>query len=205
MKLKLIKAGMTSIFTENGAVESCTILQLPKTLVVKSVNNNNKRKTLLFMEHKKHMTKPISSMLEKNNITTKGIIYEVFEENLTTGSQMNVDVFNSVKYIDVQGTSKGKGFAGMIKRHGAKGGRASHGNSVSHRTVGSIGCRQDPGKVMKGKKLPGHVGNAIRTQKKLKILDINLEQNIIVVKGSVPGNNNSVVTINISRGVKNNG
>lgn len=116
-------------------------------------------------------------------------------EDLQAGAEIKVDVFSAGQKIDVQGASIGKGFAGVMKRHNFKGGRASHGNSINHRTGGSIGMCQTPGRVFKGKKMSGHMGNVTRTQQGLEVVSVDTERNLLLVKGSVPGAKGSDVVI----------
>ena len=108
-------------------------------------------------------------------------------ENYKLGDKIGIDFFSEDEVVDVTAKTKGKGFAGCVKRHGFKMGDATHGNSKAHRKPGSIGQCQDPGRVFKNKKLPGHMGNVQRTQKNLRIMKIHLEQKVILVKGAVPG------------------
>lgn len=195
-KFKFIKKGMTSIFTENGKQEPCTILEMPKAHVVRRKTND---KVIVFVEYKSNVNKPLRGKFNKYDVSEKIKGFE-FETYVPENSKsIDVVCFKDMKYISVQGTTKGKGFAGVMKRHNFKGGRASHGNSLAHRTPGSTGCRQDPGRVMKGKRMPGHMGNVKTTQHNLQILDIDQENSIIVVKGSVPGNKNSLVTVTEGR------
>jgi large subunit ribosomal protein L3 len=108
-------------------------------------------------------------------------------ENLKPGSEIKADIFSVGQKVDVQGTSIGKGFAGVMKRHHFSGGRATHGNSLSHRAPGSIGQRQTPGRVFPGKKMAGHMGHVTRTQQNLEVLQVDLERSLLLVKGAVPG------------------
>jgi large subunit ribosomal protein L3 len=115
--------------------------------------------------------------------------------DFATGSEIKVDAFNGVKAVDVSGVTKGKGFAGVIKRHHFGGGRATHGNSLSHRSPGSIGQRQSPGRVFKGKKMAGHLGQDRMTALNLDLVKIDLERNLLLVKGAVPGATNGDVIV----------
>ena len=109
-------------------------------------------------------------------------------DEYSLGQEITLDVFKIGERVDVIGTTKGRGFAGVIKRHGFHGGRKTHG-SKSHRIPGSIGCSAWPGKVIKGKKMPGHYGNERKTAKNLKIIDIKPEKNLIMLRGAIPGPN----------------
>jgi large subunit ribosomal protein L3 len=110
------------------------------------------------------------------------------------GQTINIDIFNIGEYIDVTGTTKGRGFSGVIKRHGFHGGKKTHG-SHSHRIPGSIGCSATPAKVIKGKKMPGQYGNTRKTIRNLEIVDIRPEENLILIKGAIPGSRNGIVEI----------
>ena len=116
-------------------------------------------------------------------------------ESLQAGGEIKVDIFSAGQKVDVQGTTIGKGFAGVIKRHHFRGGRASHGNSLSHRAPGSIGQRQTPGRVFPGKKMAGHLGNTTRTQMGLEVVRVDAERNLLLVKGAIPGPKGADVVI----------
>ncbi len=121
---------------------------------------------------------------------------------LKPGAEIKVDLFVPGQFVDVQGTSIGKGFAGTIKRHHFAGGRASHGNSLSHRAPGSIGQRQTPGRVFPGKPMAGHLGNVTRTNMNLEVIQIDAERNLLMVKGAVPGPKGQDVVIRPSAKAK---
>ena len=114
---------------------------------------------------------------------------------LELGSEIKVDIFEAGKKIDVSGITKGKGFAGAVKRYGFRGGDATHGNSLSHRSAGSIGQCQTPGRVFKGKKMAGHMGDKKRTLQNLSVVRVDRERNLLLVKGSIPGAKGSDVVI----------
>ena len=116
-------------------------------------------------------------------------------ENYKEGNEFGVEIFKDIKFVDVRSTTIGKGFAGVMKRHNFSGLRATHGVSVSHRSHGSTGQRQDPGKVFKGKKMAGHMGNKIKTMQNLEIIKSDLENDLLYVKGSIPGSKNSEVLV----------
>ena len=122
-------------------------------------------------------------------------------ENYKEGNELGLEIFNEIKFVDVKSRTIGKGFAGAMKRHNFSGLRASHGVSVSHRSHGSTGQRQDPGKVFKGKKMAGHMGDKIRTIQNIEIIKSDLENSLLYLKGSIPGSKNSEVTV--SKAVKN--
>ena len=117
------------------------------------------------------------------------------EDDLSVGSNINVDTFKAGEHVDITGRTIGKGFQGGVKRHHFKTQDATHGNSISHRALGSTGQCQDPGRVFKGKKMPGHLGNVNRTIQNLTIVKIMPDENIMLVKGSIPGHKGSVVAV----------
>ena len=138
------------------------------------------------------MPKPIAGIYAKNGVAPGRGLWEFRLDagegaDLKPGAEIKADIFKVGQHVDVQGTSIGKGFAGVIKRHHFRGGRASHGNSLSHRAPGSIGQRQTPGRVFPGKPMAGHLGHATRTQQNLEIVQIDAERNLLLVKGAVPG------------------
>ena len=116
-------------------------------------------------------------------------------ENYKEGNEFGVEIFKDIKFVDVRSSTIGKGFAGVMKRHNFSGLRATHGVSVSHRSHGSTGQRQDPGKVFKGKKMAGHMGNKIRSMQNLEIIKSDLENDLLYLKGSIPGSKNSEVLV----------
>tara|TARA_Y100000815_G_scaffold75820_1_gene64645 strand:- start:123 stop:638 length:516 start_codon:yes stop_codon:yes gene_type:complete len=116
-------------------------------------------------------------------------------ENYKEGNEFGLEIFKDIKFVDVRSTTIGKGFAGVMKRHNFAGLRATHGVSVSHRSHGSTGQRQDPGKVFKGKKMAGHMGNKVRTMQNLEIIKSDLENDLLYLKGSIPGSKNSEVLV----------
>ena len=198
------KIGSTSYFNEDGSitpvtvvkVEDCTVSKIKtkdkdgyNAIQLASIENNLK-------VH--NVNKPQRKIFTSLDIKPKRVIKEfrVFEENiLKLGTTLDVSHFQKNQRVDVTGISIGKGFAGSMKRHNFKGGRASHGVSVSHRAHGSTGNSQDPGRVFKGKKMAGHMGNKQVTKQNLKIIDIDQNNKLISIKGSVPGKKNAVVFI----------
>jgi large subunit ribosomal protein L3 len=151
-----------------------------------------------FGEKKKSgMNKPLKGHLKKSGETHYAILREVpvdDPDEFSLGQIVGLDVFQVGERVDVTGITKGRGFSGVIKRHGFHGGKKSHG-SHSHRIPGSIGCSATPAKVIKGKKMPGQFGNERKTIRNLQIIDIRAEDNLIMIKGAIPGSRNSFVTI----------
>ena len=196
------KIGSTSYFSADGAVVPVTLIKIEDCIVsaVKTKIKDGYFAVQLASIDKKsknpRINKPQKKIFSSININPKKIIKEfrVIEENLLEiGASLNVSHFSKEQKIDVTGISIGKGFAGAMKRHNFGGLRASHGVSASHRSHGSTGNCQDPGRVFKGKKMAGHMGATQVTKQNLRIVDIDLNNNLIAIKGSVPGKKNSTV------------
>ena len=186
------KIGMTQIFDEKGTVIPVTAIQAGPCVVaqVKTVETDGYNAVQLgFGEIKdKHINKPEAGHFKKAGITNKKHLREfrVNSIDVAVGDEVKVDVFAAGEKIDVQGTTKGKGFQGVIKRHGQSRGPMGHG-SMYHRRPGSMGPTATPGRVFKGKKLPGHMGVQTVTIQNLDVVSVDLDKNVILVKGSVPG------------------
>lgn len=193
-----IKVGMTSLFSQGQ--RAVTVLKVDPNYVtqLKSVESDGYNAVQLTSGSKKpqRVTKPLKGHYKKalENSTASspfGAILKEFRvdsiEKYSVGQALTCDLFSSIKKIDATGISKGKGFAGAMKRHNFKGQRASHGNSLSHRVHGSTGQNQSPGKVFKGKKMAGRMGNEQVTTQSMQILEVNVEKNYILVEGAVPG------------------
>jgi large subunit ribosomal protein L3 len=202
MKKLLIgrKLGMTQIFAEDGESVPVTVIEAEPSVIVQIKNQASDGYDALQLGHgrvkQKNVTKALQGHLKKAN---KGFFRNLREFRVATdsyelGQELKVDIFKVGDYIDVVGTSKGKGFAGVVKRHGFSGGRATHG-SMFHRAPGSIGASAEPSRVLKGKKLPGQMGDVRKTIQNLLVIGIRPERNLILVKGSIPGCRNSVVII----------
>ncbi|MBM3633025.1 MAG: 50S ribosomal protein L3 [Alphaproteobacteria bacterium] len=196
------KIGMTQIFTADGTQVPVTVLKVDNCSVVavRTVEKHGYQAVQLGAKVAKpqSLTKPMRGYFAKAEVDPKAQLceYRVDDQNmLTVGQIVNVDMFAPGQYIDVTGTSVGKGFAGVMKRHNFGGLRASHGVSVSHRSHGSTGNRQDPGKVFKNKKMAGHMGARRVTKLNLKVHDVDAERGLIYVKGSVPGARGSCVYV----------
>ena len=198
------KIGSTSFFNEDGTVFPVTLVKIDEC-VVSAIKTKEKDgycavqlASIDIKTKNPKINKPQKKLFSSINILPKKIIKEfrVIEENLLKiGSLVKADHFKKEQKIDVTGTSIGKGFAGSMKRHNFGGLRASHGVSASHRSHGSTGNCQDPGRVFKGKKMAGHMGSVKVTKQNLKIIDIDLDKNLIAIKGSVPGKKNTTLFI----------
>ena len=196
------KIGMPKIFKDNGEVIPVTVLHVDENVVL-SVKNEEKNgydslQIAAFDQKMQRLSKSIRGIFEKAKVAPKKKIKE-FSINkkyaLKVGDVINVNHFKKGQYVDITGTSIGKGYAGVMKRHNFKGLEASHGVSISHRSAGSTGQCQDPGKVFKGKKMAGRLGGEKVTKQNILIVDIDSELNVLLVKGAVPGNKNGYLYI----------
>jgi large subunit ribosomal protein L3 len=202
MKKALIgkKIGMTQVFSEDGKVVPVTVVELgPNVVVQKKIEEKDGYSALKmgYMDTREGLvSKPILEDLKKKNITPKKVLQEVetFDDSLEEGSVVGCDIFAENDVVSVVGTSKGKGFQGVIKRHGFGGGRATHGSHF-HRAPGSIGACAYPGEVWKGQKMPGRTGSDRVTVKNLKIVKVLKEKNVVLISGAVPGRKNSIVVV----------
>lgn len=198
------KAGMTRVFTEAGESIPVTVLQCSPNRItqVKTVEVDGYRAVqVTFGEVKaSRVTKALTGHFKKAGVAAgKELVeFRLMDDegaDFAAGAELKVDMFADVKAVDVMGTSMGKGFAGWQKRHNFGGGRASHGNSLSHRMPGSIGQRQSPGKVWKGKPMAGHMGSTQVTALNLDVVKIDVERNLILVKGAVPGHADGTIIV----------
>ena len=203
MKKALIgkKLGMTQIFDENGTVIPVTVLEAGPCVVaqVKTLENDGYEAVQLgFGEVKENkLNKPEKGHFAKANVAAKKHLREFrldSIEGIKVGDELKADVFAEGDKIDVQGTSKGKGFQGVIKRHGQHRGPMGHG-SMYHRRPGSMGSTSTPGRVFKGKKLPGHMGKVTVTIQNLDVVRVDMDKNVILVKGSVPGPKGAILKV----------
>ncbi len=203
MRLGLIakKIGMSRFYDSSGVNHPVTILKVDESTVadLRTVDKNGYSAVRLsFGNTKKTLNKPTKGFLKKQKITSF-IVSKEFRvndsENYNVGDRVGVNNFIEGQFVDVTSNSKGKGFAGGMKRHNFGGNRATHGVSISHRSHGSTGQCQDPGKVFKGKKMAGRLGNVKVTIQNLKIIKIDSKNNLILVKGAVPGHKNSVLKV----------
>ena len=193
------KCGMTRVFTDDGK-------SVPVTIIQAHPNQINRIKTLesdgynaiqvTTNQASSKITKPVQGQFSKSNITPRATLHEFRVddhelEQVETGKEIKVNYFNKGERVDVVGKTIGKGFAGVIERHNFSMQDATHGNSLAHRAPGSIGQNQTPGRVFKGKKMAGHMGNVRRTIQNLEVIEIDEERNLLFIKGSVSGHVNS--------------
>jgi large subunit ribosomal protein L3 len=190
------KLGMTRVFAADGNAVPVTVIEVKPNRVtqVKTAERDGyvAVQVTTGTRRARRVTKPMAGHFARAGVEAGAGLWEFRLDAATAGemkpgAEITVSLFAAGQMVDVQGVSQGKGFAGVIKRHHFGGGRATHGNSLSHRAPGSIGQRQDPGRVFPGKKMAGHLGNATRTQRNLEVAGVDLERNLLLVKGSVPG------------------
>jgi large subunit ribosomal protein L3 len=201
------KAGMTRVFTEDGASVPVTVIEVQpnKVTQVKSVDSDGYRAVQVTAGARKpsRVTKPMAGVYAKASVEPGRGLWEFRldegeGEDLQAGGDINVEIFSAAQKVDVTGTSIGKGFAGVIKRHHFSAQDMTHGNSLSHRSAGSIGQNQSPGRVFKGKKMAGHLGNVRRTIQNLEIVKVDAERNLLLIKGAVPGSKGGDVIVRSS-------
>ena len=202
------KIGMSREFFKTGQSIPVTVLKVEKARVIQLINKENRGYDAVQLGFGKiknsKLSKSMKGYYSKKNTEAKKILKEFRVKNLDQykeGNEFGIEIFKDIKFLDVRSKTIGKGFAGAMKRHNFGGLRASHGVSVSHRAHGSTGQNQDPGKVFKGKKMAGHMGDKIRTTQNLEIIKTDLDNDLIYLKGSIPGSKNSEVLL--KKAVKN--
>jgi large subunit ribosomal protein L3 len=190
------KAGMTRIFTEDGASIPVTVIAVEPNRVtqVKTVENDGYRALQVTTGSRRpsRVTRPLAGHFAKAGTEAGRGLWEFRladgeGESIEVGSEISLDMFEAGQGVDVCGTSIGKGYAGVIKRHNFRTQDATHGNSLSHRAPGSIGQCQTPGRVVKGRRMSGHMGNVRRTTQNIEVVRVDTDRNLLLVKGSVPG------------------
>ena len=202
------KMGMTRQFLKTGQSIPVTVIKMERGRVIQIINEDKRGYNAVQVGYGKiknsKLNKSMKGFFTKKNTEPKKILKEYRVKNLENykeGNELGIEIFNEIKFVDVKSRTIGKGFAGAMKRHNFSGLRATHGVSVSHRSHGSTGQRQDPGKVFKGKKMAGHMGDKIRTIQNIEIIKSDLENSLLYLKGSIPGSKNSEVTV--SKAIKN--
>ncbi len=202
------KIGMTREFFKTGQSVPVTVLKVEKGRIVQLISKENRGYNAIQLGFGKiknsKLTKSMKGYFAKKNTEAKKILKEFRVKDLEhykEGNEFGIEIFKDIKFLDVKSKTIGKGFAGAMKRHNFGGLRASHGVSISHRAHGSTGQNQDPGKVFKGKKMAGHMGDKIRSMQNLEIIKTDLENELIYLKGSIPGSRNSEVIL--KKAVKN--
>ena len=192
---------MSRLFLEDGESIPVTAISVCGNFVadIKTKKNNGYNAVVLSKSKKlNNLSKSQSEFFKKNSINPGSLSEFKVENDIDTfeiGKHMTAEIFKVGQFVDITGTSKGKGYAGVIKRHNFSMQDATHGNSLAHRAHGSIGQCQTPGRVWKGKKMSGHMGNVQKTVQNLKIVELDVENNVVYVKGAVPGFNGSEIKI----------
>ena len=195
------KIGMTSIYDENGKNIPCTVIQAGPCVVtqVRTKEADGYEALQLGFDDKaeKQSTKALNGHFKKAGTTAKRRVVEFqgFEQDFKLGDQISVDHFEEGEFVDVSGTSKGKGFQGVVKRHGFAGSERSHGQKSMHRAPGSVGAASYPARIFKGMKMGGRMGGDSVKVQNLRVLKVVKDKNLLVVKGAVPGHRNSYVII----------
>jgi len=198
------KCGMTRVFTEAGETVPCTVIEvLPNRVTqLKSQDVDGYRAVQVTWGARRPqlLSKALAGHFAKASVSPgRGLLEFRLKQgespDLKTGAELKADLFKPGEAVDVSGTTIGKGFAGTMKRHHFAGGYASHGNSLSHRAPGSIGQRQTPGRVFKGKRMSGHLGVVRRTTENLRVVEVDSERNLILIRGAVPGAEGANVVI----------
>ena len=202
------KVGMTREFYKSGQLVPVTVIKMEKARVIQVIDKEKrgyKAVQLGFGKIKNSkLTKSMKGFFAKKNTEAKKKLKEFRvsnTENFKEGNEFGLEIFKDVKFVDTRSKTIGKGFAGAMKRHNFGGLRATHGVSISHRSHGSTGQRQDPGKVFKGKKMAGHMGDKLRTMQNIEIIKTDLENELLYLKGSIPGSKNSEILV--KKSVKN--
>ncbi len=202
------KIGMTREFYKTGQSVPVTVIKMEKGRVIDTINEEKRGYKAVQIGFGKikssKLSKAMKGYFTKKNTEPKKRLKEFRVGSLDTykeGNEFGLEIFKDVKFVDIRSTTIGKGFAGAMKRHNFSGLRASHGVSISHRAHGSTGQNQDPGKVFKNKKMAGHMGNKLRTIQNIEIIKSDNENNLLYLKGSIPGSKNTEVIV--KKSVKN--
>ena len=196
------KVGMSREFLKSGQSIPVTVLKIEKGRIINLVEKDKRGYSAIQVGFEKikpsKLRKSQKGYFAKKNTEPKRFLKEFRVENLSNfkeGNEFGLEILNDIKFVDIKSKTIGKGFAGSMKRHNFSGLRASHGVSISHRSHGSTGQRQDPGKVFKNKKMAGHMGDKIRTIQNIEIIKSDVENDLLYVKGSIPGSKNTRVLV----------
>ena len=198
------KLGMTRVFDEDGNSIPVTVVLVENNRVVQvkteATDGYTAIQVAFGIRRASRVTRPLKGHYAKAGVEAGKLLHEFVVtgdmlDSLPTGGAVATNIFQTGQLVDVTGTSKGKGFAGVIKRHNFSSNRASHGNSLSHNTPGSIGQRQDPGRVFPGKRMAGHLGNVKVTTQNLTVVRVDVERNLLLIKGAVPGSIGGIVVV----------
>ena len=196
------KIGMTREFYKSGQSVPVTAVKIDKGRIIQLISQDQRGYNAVQVGFGKiknsKLSKQMKGFFSKKNTEPKKILKEFRVsklDNYKEGNELGIEIFKDAKFVDVRSKTIGKGFAGAMKRHNFAGLRASHGVSISHRAHGSTGQNQDPGKVFKGKKMAGHMGSKMRTKQNIEIIKTDLENDIMYLKGSIPGSKNTEVLV----------
>ena len=196
------KIGMTREFYKTGQSVPVTVLKMEKARVIQVIDSEKRGYKAVQLGYGKiknsKLTKAMKGYFAKKNTEAKKRLKEFRIENVENfkeGNEFGLEIFKDIKFVDTKSKTIGKGFAGAMKRHNFGGLRATHGVSISHRSHGSTGQRQDPGKVFKGKKMAGHMGDKLRTMQNIEIIKTDLENELLYLKGSIPGSKNAEIIV----------
>ena len=202
------KIGMTREFYKTGQLVPVTVIKMEKARVIHVINADKRGYKAVQLGYGKiknsKLTKAMKGYFSKKNTEPKNKLKEFRvdnTENYKEGNEFGLEIFKDIKFVDTKSKTIGKGFAGAMKRHNFGGLRATHGVSISHRSHGSTGQRQDPGKVFKGKKMAGHMGDKLRTMQNIEIIKTDIENELLYLKGSIPGAKNAEILV--KKSVKN--
>ena len=196
------KIGMTREFYKTGQSVPVTVIKMEKARVIQVIDSEKRGYKAVQLGYGKiknsKLTKAMKGYFAKKNTEAKKKLKEFRVENVENfkkGNEFGLEIFKDIKFVDTKSKTIGKGFAGAMKRHNFGGLRATHGVSISHRSHGSTGQRQDPGKVFKGKKMAGHMGDKLRTMQNIEIIKTDLENELLYLKGSIPGSKNAEIIV----------
>ena len=200
------KLGMSREFVKSGQSVPVTVIKMEKGRIIQLISREKRGYNAVQVGFggikASKLSKSLKGFFSKKNTEPKKKLKEFRVEDpniFKEGNEIGLEIFKEIKFVDVKSKTIGKGFAGAMKRHNFGGLRASHGVSISHRSHGSTGQRQDPGKVFKGKKMAGHMGDKVRTIQNIEIIKSDLENNLLFLKGSIPGSKNSEVLVKKSK------
>tara|TARA_B100000035_G_scaffold305726_1_gene306909 strand:+ start:241 stop:951 length:711 start_codon:yes stop_codon:yes gene_type:complete len=200
------KLGMTREFYPTGQSVPVTVLKMEKARVIEIIDKDKRGYSAIQLGFgsikNSKLSKQMKGFFAKKKTEPKKTLKEIRVNNtdeFKEGNEFGIEIFENIKFVDISSKTIGKGFAGAMKRHNFGGLRASHGVSISHRSHGSTGQRQDPGKVFKNKKMAGHMGDKFRTIQNLEIIKKDVNNQLLYIKGSIPGSKNSVVTVSKSK------
>ena len=196
------KLGMTREFMQSGQSVPVTVIKIETGRIIDIIEKDKRGYSAVkigyFKIKNSKLSKQMKGFFTKKNTEAKKRLKEFRVENLENykeGNEFGLEIFKDIKFVDTKSKSIGKGFAGAMKRHNFGGLRATHGVSISHRSHGSTGQRQDPGKVFKGKKMAGHMGDKLRTMQNIEIIKTDLENELLYLKGSIPGSKNAEILV----------